>query len=258
MKIEVNVLRSRFNYIIANHLALIINRENDELGTGLFAEIEKRRFVITAQHVLDGAADDQIYINLGIERQEHIFKKLNRWTNPDLDLAFLELDYHESEIMRDKIEPFVMRFKRTLGETPNFNGIAICGYPRTGWKRVRNYLTADSFTIALQKPLDFDLWPQRAKEIFNPNEFFMVSLKEEHCGYKILDENGKTPEGIDPHGMSGSPVWLFNASKVNDDQPDYAFWGIYTGYLKEDPSILKATFINKIVENIEQQYRFTL
>jgi len=258
MQVEINVIRSKLNNIIAHHLALIINRADDSLGTGLFAEIEHRRFIITAKHVIEGASDDQIYINLGIKHQEHVFKKLKRWTNDDLDLAFLELDYTETEFIRDKIEPFVMRYKRTRGELPHYNGIAICGYPKTTWKIHGKYINPKSFTIVLQKTLEFDSWPPTAKSLYSPDNFMMISLREEHCGQKLLDQDGKLPSGLDPHGMSGAPVWAFDAFKVNDDQPDYAFWGIYTSYLRDDPNILKATYINKIIENIEEQYGFKL
>ena len=257
-----DIIRSRLNYKIAHHLAFIINwaqEDKGSIGTGLFAEIAERRFIITAKHVIEGASDDEIFISLGIQGQQHVFRKLDRWTNDELDLAFLELDRTETEFIRDNIEPFVMTTKQQSGEKPNLNGLAICGYPKTYWTKTKpSYITAGSFTIALQYPLSPDKWPEQAKRDYSSDDFFLVSLKEEDIGQKLVDQDGKLPTGLDPHGMSGSPVWLFDVCQINDEQPDYGFWGILTSYLKYEPNILKCTFINRIVDEFENRYGFTL
>jgi hypothetical protein len=262
MQINVDIIRSKINFKIAHHLAFIVNwaqGDRGAIGTGLFAEISERRFLITAKHVLKGATDDQIYINLGLQDQHHVFRKLDRWENAHLDLAFIELDRTETDFIRDRIDPFSINAKQRRGDKPKYNGLAICGYPKTYWiKSNPSYVTAGPFTIALQHPLPTDQWPQRAKDEYDPEDFFLVSLREEDLGQQLVDQDGKLPSGLDPHGMSGSPVWLFDINTVNNENPDYGFWGILTGYLTYEPNILKCTFINKIIEEFERRYGFNI
>ena len=261
-ELTVDIIRSNLNYKIAHHLAFIINwakGKRGSIGTGLFTEIQGRRFVITASHVVEDADDYQIYINLRIQDQKHVFKKLNRWNNDELDLAFLELEKSETEFMRDKIEPFYIGNKIKRGEKKNYNGLAICGYPITYHEECKpNYVIAGSFTIGLQYPLAFENWPERAKKEIDPENYFLISLKAEDIGQKLVDQDGRLPNGLDPHGMSGSPVWLFDVNKIDEKQPDYGFWGILTSYLTYEPNILKCTFINRIIEEIEKHYGFEI
>jgi hypothetical protein len=256
-----DILHSKLNFLIAHHLAFIINwnrGEKGEIGTGLFVLIGDKRIIITARHIIDSTPDDDIYVNLGLENQKHVFKKIARWEDPDLDVAFIELEPFAADIIRNGIEPYNISSKICLKNDSLFDGLAICGYPRTYWKFDQNRVVATTYSIFLQHPLAFDLWPQRAKDEIDKTKYMLISLREEDLGQKLVDQNNENPDKLDPHGLSGAPVWFFDLSTIDDNSPIYILAGLCTGYLKYAKDILKATYINPLILAIENKYGFNL
>jgi hypothetical protein len=252
--IKVDVLHSIFNIKATSHLAVIINHATADLGTGVFVEVNGLRFIITAQHNIEGADEDQIYINLGIPDQDFIFKKKNMWSDKNLDVALIELDKFESDIMRKGIEPFIFNVKQNGYERKTFNAHAITGYPKSNWHKIGNTILTHTFTIATQGFLPYENWPSLAKESFTSENFLMVSLLEPDGSYVLVNQDGKPGEGLNPYGMSGAPLWVFDIQTVNNKDVRYGLLGIQTGFLNERKEVLKITKINKILEAIENMY----
>jgi hypothetical protein len=258
MGIKVDVLRSTFNKKATSHLAVIINHATADLGTGVFVEVNGLRFIITAQHNIENANEDQIYINLGIPDQDFIFKKNKMWSDKDLDVALIELDKFESDIMRKDIEPFIFNVKQYGYDGKTFGAHAITGYPKSNWHKAGNTILTHTFIIATQGFLPYENWPPLAKESFNQENFLMISLLEPDGSSVLVNQDGKPGEGLNPHGMSGAPLWIFDIHAVNNENVRYGLLGIQTGILKERKEVLKVTKINKILDAIENMYGFKI
>ena len=258
MKIIADVLRSKFNNTICHHLALIINNGTKEIGSGIFIDLNGLRFVITAGHVIRDSAPSDLFINLGLSNQEDPLKKLDVWTDDKLDIAFIQLDSFQSDIMRgEKNEPFRINAKQ-IGFPKELNAIATCGYPKTFWEPNGKYINARSFTIATQGFLPIDSWPPLAKQVFNQDDFLMLSLTDPDGKLNLVDKNGEPASGLNPKGMSGGPLWLFNVEKINEEQPEYALCGVLTGYLEERKDVLVFVKINSIIQSIEKKHNIQL
>jgi hypothetical protein len=259
MKIEADFLRSRINRIICHHLALIINNATKQIGTGTFIEINDLRFVITAKHVIKYAEFDQLFINLGLQDQEDSLNKLNMWTDDILDVAFIQLDKSQTDFMRGlENKPLVIDKKKKGFTSKDFNSVALCGYPKSMWNEENKNIKATAFTIATQGFLPYEKWPLLAKGEFSPDDCIMVSLTDDDGQNRLIDKYGKPAAGLDPHGMSGGPLWVFDITTINDQTPKYALNGVLTGYLTERNDVFKIARLEKLIENIETKYGFKI
>jgi len=106
-----------------------------------------------------------------------------------------------------------------------------------------------SFTLVLNLPLLPTDWPQDVAQTADPNSNFAISFHPDKTGGALVDQDGNPAQAFDPHGMSGAPVWLFDRDTLEDDNPYYAFFGIYTGFYGTS-QCFKGTKLDALLDQI--------
>jgi hypothetical protein len=250
---EKHYAKSQLNAKISSHLVYIKNEVDPSFGTGVLLDIGGKRFVLTAYHVIEGARPEDLFINLGIPYKSTLTKKKVVYENKELDFALIELDAFESEIMRDKIEPYKVASKGMLGNHPEFDRSAFCGYPAIRHEGDPNYPLRPSWSVFEIVPLHVDHWPEEVKPIVNPDWFYILDFNPNRTP-GFLDHDGKVATSQDMmelHGMSGGPLWLLERKSAFTDKPVYALYGILVQYWTK-AKVWQFTRVDVIFELLEK------
>ncbi len=233
-------LKTNLNRKLCSHLVYIKNEVTKQFGTGVLIETKGRRFLLTAQHVIENVSASDLYINLGIPYASNISKKSILYQDKGIDFAFIELDKFETDVMRDKIEPYVISRIGVLGQQPQFDRAAFTGYPVAYQEPDRDYPTRFAWTIFDVIPTAFEYWPDEAKAIaaegnLDPERNYILDFDQTRTpGY--VNHEGRTvtiTELMNIGGMSGGPLWVVNRSSSDNPNPEYALYGILVQYWKK-------------------------
>jgi hypothetical protein len=232
---------------IRSHLTLLYDPVDGHVGSGVLVQAGSRVFVLTAAHVLF----DHLQINLGLQWQRSSLTILDQWTNPTLDIAFIELkpfevqvfrhDQHSPYVIHKKVKSFIPHMKKTL---------ALCGYPVSQHTRTEK---AVGFTpLFLACPLlGSDDWPHFVKEKKNPQDNFAVPCGPKYGGY-FYDEHKEIMK-LSPKGMSGCGLWLYDPDSEHTSSPSYSLVGILHSYFPQD-QLLVGTFAERIFDVLNERY----
>lgn len=218
--------------MILSHTIFILNREKAEigLGSGILIEYKDTPYVITAYHNLTGARNENIFIHLGIDDFKYSLKKEEIFNYPELDVALIKLNKFEVDTFRGiHIHPFKFE-KRDIVDIPRQNlKCAISGFPEAMIKLEENKIKAESYFITT-KPLIQNEWPQSILDEGKTTESFVLLRYGSKSNSKFIDQNKNAlDELIQPEGLSGSAIWVYDSLTENDEYPKYGLVGIQTG-----------------------------
>lgn len=237
---------SNLHKAIRSHSVFIFNPTTKDFGSGVLVVLEKRIFVFSARHILDGDID----ISFGIIPHQTPFTILGKWIHPTLDIGYIELKSSEAYLrMGELTVPFMIGGKRR-GAMPTMNPtFAICGFPRQSMKDTDQGRQIEVYymTVAL---LPHKKWPD-AFAHFNVDDTFLIIYGEKRGG-TIRDAEGNPVTPMHPRGMSGSALWYVDPGTEHSDRPSYSLLGILRGY-DDFYKVLIANSINPLVSALADQ-----
>jgi hypothetical protein len=245
---------TNFHKLIQSHSVLLVNKKEHSIATGIFIKYNELYFVLTVAHILIDTALENILINFGIPGQEYPVKKAQYWKDDYLDLAFMKLNSFEAEIFQYKIQPFIIHNKLLGDFSTRLLKCAISGYPISlAYKKNSNKIIGETFLITTPLSLLPERWPKAIIENGkNPKDNFLLKYGHKHAR-EILYSNEERKTLIDPKGLSGSGIWIFDPNSENDEQPKYVLFGIQTGFY-ESSQLLAGTKVDLLFKQIESEY----
>ncbi|HXG06072.1 MAG TPA: hypothetical protein VNI77_01960 [Nitrososphaera sp.] len=233
-------------------MALLVDPTTSENGSGVLIQIRDRIFILTAAHVLS----NNIHINLGLPWQRTPFTILDSWTDPSLDIGFLELKPFEVDILRiDAATPYKITSKQATEIRAMTKSLALCGYPTVQHTVLENAVmyTPAFLGCAMVHP---DNWPASLLEKGKtPERNIAIAYGEKHGG-RFFDPDGN-PLHIHPKGMSGCGIWFFDPTDEQAENPPYALVAIQHSYFPQD-QVIVGTFAEPIIDAICNHYGFSL
>ncbi len=206
---------------IRSHSVFIFEVDRDRTGSGVLVRIANRIFVLSAEHVIQGNVD----INLGIIPHQSRFTILNKWTDKESDIGFLELDPFEVNVRLSQYSaPFSVHQKIKAEIPANQTRLALCGFPRGESSNVDgvDHVPVTFITVAI---LSFELWPDRLKSMYDPKKRLIIPYGDKWGG-PFVDGNKEPRDPISPFGLSGCGLWHFDPTTENSDKPVYSLVGI--------------------------------
>jgi len=221
--------------ILFAHLVFIINQKSGGKGTGVLLKIKEEYFVITASHVINGVDSDDIYLDLGIGREESLpahekFKIEEIITSKANDFSILKLNSIEIKfrIRADKV-PFeiVTGSRQKLMHSDLSFGVV--GFPFEKATQEGKTTFAKSHFYASLPIANEKNWPAHIKEVGKHPDTHLLFLFGAKHGMKFIGRDDNETPLVDPHGVSGAPIWGYNKSGSGIA---YSLAGIQTGVFK--------------------------
>jgi hypothetical protein len=242
---------SNFHKALQTHSVALLNKRTTEVATGVLLDHQGTFLVLTVAHILEKIEPDELLIHLGIPGQRYPMKKEKIWKNDTLDLAYIKLNTFEATIFQNRVVPLVIRQKAVRDVAKKPLQCALCGYPKS-----MAYFEGDTSTIAAEtllvttRPLLPESWPVGIKgKGKDPKLNFLLKYGPKRA-QKILDQNRNAMSLVDPHGLSGAGVWVYDPASENSEHPKYALFGIQTGYYARE-QLLVGTAIEPLVAQVE-------
>jgi len=237
---------------ILSHTVFLLNKETAQmgLGSGILIEHEETPYVITAFHNLKGARNENIFIHLGIDDFKYFLKKEEVFKFPELDLALIRLDKFEADILRGiQTVPFEIE-KRNLVDIPKQKlKCAISGFPGAMVKLEQNKIKAETYFITTN-PLVQDEWPQSILDEGKTTEYYILLRYGSKSNSTFIDQNKNVMKKlIQPEGLSGGAIWVFDPTTENDENPKYGLIGIQTGIYRSY-DLLIGSLIEPILKKV--------
>lgn len=237
---------------IRSHSVFVYEVGGENFGSGVLIKIADRIFVLSAAHVIRADID----INLGIIPHQSRFSILNKWSNDETDVGFLELSPTEVQLrLSEYSAPYPVGMKKAQPIPSKRTTLALCGFPSgeaSHTSRGRE-IPATYITVAL---LAFEQWPEDLQSRFDPKKTFVIPYGEKWGG-PFVDGNKQPREPISPFGMSGCGLWYYDPSTENADKPIYALVGIQHSYNRRH-QVLVGTLIDQLIDKLSQHYNLEI
>lgn len=237
---------------ILSHTIFLLNKEKTELvlGSGILIEHKETPYVITAFHNLKGAKSENIFIHLGIDDFKYSLKKEEIFEFPGSDLALIKLNKNEVILLRGiHIESFKIE-KRSLVDMPKQKiKCAVSGFPGSMVKIEDNKIKAETYFITTN-PLVQNEWPQSILDEGKTPEYYILLRYGSKSNSEFVDQNKNVMnELIQPEGLSGGAIWVFDPTTENDENPKYGLIGIQTGIYRSY-DLLVGSLIDPILKKV--------
>ena len=237
---------------ILSHTVFLLNKEKAEigLGSGILIEHKEIPYVITAFHNLKSARKENIFIHLGIDDFKYSLKKEEIFKFPELDLALIRLDKFEVDIFRGIHTTTFKIEKRNIVDIPKQKlKCAISGFPSAMVKLEYNKINAETYFITTN-PLVQDEWPQSILDEGKTTEYHILLRYGSKSNSEFVDQNKNViSELIQPEGLSGGAIWVYDPATEDDENPKFGLLGIQTGiYRKYD--LLIGSLIDPILKKL--------
>ncbi len=235
---------SALNRRIRSHSVFVYDVDQTGHGSGVLIELAKRIFVLSAHHVIEGDVD----INLGIVPHQSRFTVLEKWTDAETDIGFLELKASEVHFrMSEYSAAFPVGPRKAHSIPSKKTTFALCGFPDSMSRetpRGREFL----LTYVAVSILAPEQWPADFATRHDPSMTFLIPYGEKRSA-KFFDADGNQSEPVKPRGMSGCGLWHYDTTSQDDDKPRYSLAGILHHY---DPiyQVLVGTLIDPLIFKI--------
>jgi hypothetical protein len=206
----------------------------DPVGTGVLIEHRGHTYLVSANHCFDSISSSEglYYFNGGF-RQVVGLHSSARWTDDpstEIDLGVLRIDPKHLPAVRP------LTFSNALPlERPTAGQMLYCyGYPASKTrlnvqtKRIKSAPRGNSAPA-----VSADLYRHAG---LDPKHHIAMHF---HRG-KVLNSKGDVQKFPQPHGMSGSPVWLLKRIRDNTTL-EFGLIGILTRYLPQHSLLVGVT-----------------
>lgn len=248
---------TNFHRMLQSHLVALLDKRNKEklkIATGILIHHNEFFLVLTAAHVLSDTSPDNLVINLGIPGQRYAMKKEKIWIDEKLDVGYMQLNTFEAKIFQNSTTvPFTLSnpLSRNIAGS-NFR-CALCGFPaEMANQNVKSNIVEAKPALLTATPLAADQWPAGIKaDGKDPQVNFLLKYGPKHG--KVINQEGDLTAPIDPIGMSGAAIFVYDPSTENEPRPHYALFGIQTGFYAR-LQLLVGTAIDPLAKQIELDY----
>ncbi|MBI3766724.1 MAG: hypothetical protein HY277_09535 [Ignavibacteriales bacterium] len=240
----------------------MFNKQTGDIATGLLLDIHVAKLVLTVAHIFEGADPADLLVSLGISSQSYTMKKEKVWQDLALDLAYIQLNPFETTIFQGDGVKFFQPHKGTPLNAPHkpFR-CAICGFPSkmASYKKSDNIIEASTCLVTSPPPLPYEQLPPGIEATpenpngKNPKVNFLLKHGPKQSTFTLNDHQAPTSP-VDPRGLSGAGIWIFNPESENDDAPEYSLFGIQTSFYHTH-DLLVSTAVEPLMKQIEQDYR---
>lgn len=238
---------------IQSHRVLIYNHETKSISSGTLVDIGPTILVLTTSHSIEGIGIDSIFINLGIPYQDCSYMIKRIWTEPKLDVAYLELDSVEVRKYLRDILPFRFGKRAEFSAiAPRYRAVALIGYPsvHATVNNQKRIFDVETFYV-LSQILPHERWPMGIDA--DPKKHMLIEYGT-RGDKQFIDQYGKIVEEIKhPGGMSGASVWKFNPEDMYSEKPTYGLIGIQTSWYRAH-QLLRATIIDPLLSQLEKDF----
>lgn len=238
---------------IRAHLVLLYDAKRYNVGSGILVKIGGYIFILTAAHCLF----ENLKINLGLPWQSTSLSILNRWTDEELDIGFIEIKPFEVELLKkDEANSFEIGKKKETKIHLHEGNIAICGYPSSSHYKDGNAIGIIPlfFRCMLVTP---EKWPRDLFESGkNPQLHVAIAYGRKHGG-TFFDSDRNPVDFIEPNGLSGCGIWYYTKIDTRVETISYALIAIQTSYFRKS-QVLVATKIEPLIDQICQRYNLTI
>lgn len=207
------------------------------VGSGLRCTLKGRRAVVTAWHVLEEArvSSRGFAVSTGQGEAPYVVQgKVNIDPVADLGVYFLPDEYPTS---KGRFWP-AERLDRTLDKLAT-DYLFLHGFPGSHSRFLRH------FEGVISRSLPYGAM-QRLDGLPSDLQPFQFAIEYDPAG--MVAPSGEPQEPVDPHGLSGSPVWRIGVSgrSKRDWTPDHCLLvGVVTQW-RPDYKVLVATSAAKI------------
>jgi hypothetical protein len=234
---------TRLHKCIRSHSVFVFRVGDGSFGSGVIIEFAQRNFVVSAAHVIKGDVD----ISLGILPHQSRFRILDKWTDDTSDIGFMELSPPEVKLRLSQYSlVFPVGSLKAHGVQSRRTTLALCGFPSDEaeiTERGRE-IPATYLTVAI---LALEQWPKSISDRFDSSFTFVVPFGPKWGS--ILDGNELPRDWVVPFGMSGSGLWLFDASTEDAAKPVYSLGGIQHSWNKHE-QVLLGTWVHHLIDRI--------
>lgn len=246
---------TNFHRALQSHSVLLITKNGPfRIATGTLILYNNLFLVLTVAHILEGVKPEELLIHLGISGQRYPMKKEKIWKDEKLDVAYIQLNTFEAKIFLDKFVPLIVRqtVPRDVAQ-PSYR-CTLLGYPddMAVYKEDSKIVQAETLLVSTQ-PLTPEQWLSGIREDGkDPKINFLLKYGPKNAG-KFVNHEGQTATPTSPFGLSGAGVWLYDPATEMAQHPQYALFGIQTGFYKSD-QLLVGTIIEPLFKQIHLDF----
>jgi hypothetical protein len=213
----------------------------EHVGSGLRAVVNGRRAVITARHVVEQAVKYpmQFAVSAGYGRPPYLVRgKVELDPVGDLSVYYLPIDFPGDEPgisfwPEDRLQRSTDRLSTDFLFTHGFPAL------NSRFLRLHEGLVSRSLPYGAMQRLEPEV------RDLQPDEF---AIEFDPTGMRALESGGEV--SLDPHGLSGSPVWRIGISGRSRDEWSPALSQV-VGFLtqwRSDDKVLVATSAGRLSE----------
>ena len=179
------------------------------IGTGTLLVVEQTRFLITAAHVIDIAANGTLLV--GNQKGFRKIRGYGKATRPvsgsrrddRIDTAVIKLTEDTAAFIEELHVPLPVNYADVNGSFHSGEPYEFSGYP---WRKVhlektKGILETRPYAFRLESIPEADY----AVLSITPHTHIAVKLDLK----QVTDESGRTVAAPNPEGMSGGPVWRY-------------------------------------------------
>jgi hypothetical protein len=246
----------RLGHLLMHHVVPVM--QNDDRGypvawgTGLLVKHLGQPYLVSAGHVFEQAKGGPLFFYSEQNEIRQIYGNILRF--PSAHYSGSEPKMVDVGIIRlagPGYPPLKLVGKGCLGANQllvtnsrfDASGDAsgeyfITGYPtsKTEIKRAANMLESAPWGVQ-GREVGLDVY---ARQALSPINYLILRLEKKPVG-----RNGQRSFHPDPHGMSGSPVWLLGVVGQNEQRPGNPVVAIVTEHLR-DPGLIVAARIGAV------------
>ena len=165
-------------------------------------------------------------------------------------MALIKLNKFEVDTFRGiHIHPFKFE-KRDIVDIPRQNlKCAISGFPEAMIKLEENKIKAETYFITTI-PLVQNEWPQSILDEGKTTESHILLRYGRKSNSEFVDQNKNILHDlIQPKGLSGGAVWVYDPATENDENPKYGLVAIQTGIFRSY-DLLVGSLIDPILKKV--------
>lgn len=231
---------------IRSHSVFVFCNGGKNNGSGVLIEIANRIFVLSAEHVIK----DDVDINLGILPHQSKFEIIDKWSDQETDIGFLELNRSEVQLrLSEYSEAFPVRLIKPQAIQSWKTTLALCGFPWSEGSETHRGREIPVVYITVPM-IPVEKWPGVLRDRFDPKKAFVVAYGPKWGG-SFTDGNKNPIDPISPHGLSGCGLWYFDLTTEHFEKPVYALCGVQHTYFP-DYQVLVGALIDPLVIQIAE------
>ena len=258
----------RLGHLLMRYVVPVMQNDDQEypvgIGTGFLVKHLGQPYLVSAGHVFDHTKDGLLYFYSKQNKIRQIYGNIFRFPSAHregspsdlIDVGILRLagpGYPPLELL----DKGCLESCQLLATNSRFDASGradgqyfITGYPssKTEVKRSAEMLESAPWGVH-GREVDLDVYNGQG---LSPTNYLILRLEKKPVG-----RNGHRSFHPDPHGMSGSPVWLLGIKGQNEQHPGNPVIAIAIEY-RSDPGLIVAARIGAVRHLLSEATKVSL